>query len=203
MGVRAPRPNAQAALCSPLDLVKARLAAAPETHPNSLAALWAIATSAEGGGANGLWRGGQATTLRAACGSAGQLATYDHVKRLVAQRLGAMSAAGASASPGVTWSTLTSLSGALPILCATLVSAASYVTAAAPADLIKTRLMVDGSTGKKYTGPVDCLRRSIREDGPGVLFCGWGASFARLLPVLMMVFPLLEALRSAFGVGSF
>ena len=40
-------------------------------------------------------------------------------------------------------------------------------------------------------------------DGVGVLFRGWGASFARLLPVLLLVFPLLERLRVAFGVGVF
>ena len=55
----------------------------------------------------------------------------------------------------------------------------------------------------QYTGAIDCLRRSIRDEGPLVLFKGWGASFARLLPVLLIVFPLLERLRVAFGVGTF
>jgi hypothetical protein len=54
-----------------------------------------------------------------------------------------------------------------------------------------------------YAGPIDCLRKSVQADGAGVLFRGWGASFARLLPVLLLVIPLLEALRGLFGVGPF
>ena len=193
------------ALCNPLDLVKARLAAQPKQHANSLAALTTIAR--DEGGAAALWRGGGATTLRAACGSGAQLATYDGVKRLAAAHLAVLWPVGRLA-----W--LGGLRSGLPILLATVASAAAYVTAAAPADLVKTRLMLSsgsssgggmqaGQRGGSYRGPLDCLRRSVREEGIGILFCGWGASFARLLPVLLLVIPLLEALRSAFGVGPF
>ena len=183
-----------AALCNPFDLVKARMAALPTDYPNSLSAL-AVIAQREGGAAS-LWRGAPATTLRAALGSGAQLVTYSSTKRLVA------------ASP-----MLPSGYG-LPVLLATCASAAAYVTAAAPADLVKTRLMLSrkqqAGAGRgadaelvQYTGAIDCLRRSIRDEGPLVLFKGWGASFARLLPVLLIVFPLLERLRVAFGVGTF
>ena len=139
-----------------------------------------------------LWRGAPATTLRAALGSGAQLVTYSSAKRMVA------------ASPFLP-------SGyGLPVLVATCASAAAYVTAAAPADLVKTRLMLSreskpGADAEhvQYAGALDCLRRSVREEGVLVLFKGWGASFARLLPVLIIVFPLLERLRMAFGVGTF
>ena len=181
-----------AALCNPFDLVKARMAASPDEYQNSLSALGTIAQQ-EGGtsssaakrGWAALWRGTPATSLRAALGSGAQLATYDASKRLIAQFV-----------PG---------GYGLPVLLATCASAAAYVTAAAPADVVKTRLMVAGrgEGAVKYDGPIDCLKRSVREEGLMVLYRGWGASFARLLPVLLLVFPLLERLRLAFGVGVF
>lgn len=97
----------------------------------------------------------------------------------------------------------------MAITLATVVSAAAYVTASAPADLVKTRLMIhkpiNGSAAGAtlYAGPLDCLRRSIDDEGLAVLFRGWGASFTRLLPVLLLVMPILERLRALFGVGGF
>lgn len=175
-----------AALCNPFDLVKARMAAAPAAYPNSIAAIAAIAKRE--GGATKLWRGAPATTLRAALGSGAQLVTYGSSKRLVAS-LPLPKGYG------------------LSVLLATCASAAAYVTAAAPADVVRTRCMMVGSDGDEeencYASALDCLTRSVREEGLFVLFRGWGASFARLLPVLLLVFPLLEKLRVAFGVGSF
>ena len=179
---------------SPLDLVKARMAASPGAYRNSLAALATI-SSAEGG-VLALWRGCGASIVRAAAGSGAQLATYSHVKAAAARLVQARAAEGVRG---------------VPIIVATIVSSAAYVTAAAPADLVKTRLMLGasrpasdaGSATPLYTGPLDCLRRSVRAEGAGVLFRGWGASYARLLPVLLLIFPLLERLRLMFGVGAF
>lgn len=181
-----------AALCSPLDLVKARMAVSPEAHPNSLAALMAIAL---GHDARTLWRGGAATVVRAAMGSGAQLAAYDSTKRAFAASFG-----GAD-SPRL---------AAISIFLATVVSAAAHTTASAPADVVKTRLMLvgdlSGGSGEKrraYAGPLDCLRQSVSDEGIGVLFRGWGASYARLLPSMLLVMPLLEQLRALFGVGAF
>ena len=219
----------QAVLCNPFDLVKARMAAAPREHRNSLAALTSIARSE--GGAGSLWRGAPATTIRAALGSGAQLATYDQAKRLVAR--------STLLPSGVGW----------PVLVATCASAVAYVTAAAPADVVRTRLMLSRADARtrgaengvpQYAGALDCLRRSVQDEGVGVLFRGCGASLARLLPVLvsrppyslpaawraasaaprvddaarvrcscfacnsqLLVMPLLERLRLAFGVGAF
>lgn len=175
-----------AALCTPLDLVKARLAVNPDESPNSMAALLKIAR----GGVASLWPRGAvvATVVRAALGSGAQLACYAEAKRVLT------TLPLLAGRPG---------GGALAISLATTISAAAYVTASAPADLVKTRLMVKGSDGQTYSGPWDCLRRSAQRDGLGVLFRGWGASFGRLLPILLLVMPLLERLRALFGVGGF
>ena len=42
-------------------------------------------------------------------------------------------------------------------------------TAAAPADIVKTRLMADSS----YTGFLDCLGKSVRQGGVLSLYRGW------------------------------
>ncbi|KAH8052425.1 thiosulfate transmembrane transporter [Aureococcus anophagefferens] len=94
-----------AALCNPLDLVKTRLQRDPERYPNSFAALVAVF---KGGGA---FVGSPATVLRAAAGSAAQLATYDSVK----------GAALASELPA-----------ALAVPVAVCCSSVAYCTAAAP-----------------------------------------------------------------------
>ena len=211
-----------AALTTPLDLVKTRLAVRPDAYPNSIGALVGIArdgaraatrsgatrgTSSSAGTsstvgtpfaaakwASALWpRGAMAATIvRAALGSGAQLASYDQAKRSLTALL--------SSCPG---------GSAMAITLATVVSAAAYVTASAPADLVKTRLMIhkpnNGSAAGAtlYAGPLDCLRRSIDDEGLAVLFRGWGASFTRLLPVLLLVMPILERLRALFGVGGF
>ena len=183
-----------AALCTPLDLVKTQLALRPDAHTNSLAALSGVAKegaagrrgvlSSIAGGASALWPRGAvaATAVRAAFGSGAQLAVYAEVKRHLSEPLG----------------------GAFAISCASVASAVAYTTAAAPADLVKTRLMAKpGGNDERYSGPWDCLCRSIRRDGISVLFRGWGGAFGRLLPVLLLVMPLVERFRALFGVGGF
>ena len=54
-------------------------------------------------------------------------------------------------------------------------------TAAAPADIVKTRLMADSS----YTGFLDCLSKSVRQGGVLSLYRGWT--------------PVREALLARFG----
>ena len=187
-----------AAMCMPLDLVKARLAASPGAYPNSVSALVGIARegsgTADGGvhrallGLAALWPRGAvaATVVRAALGSGAQLASYSFIKDTCKD-----------------WLAGTRASSALTVVLAVFASTAAYVTASAPADLVKTRLLVSRRDGDAYAGPIDCLRRSVANDGLGVLFRGWGASFVRLLPIALLVMPLLERLRILFGVGSF
>jgi len=48
-------------------------------------------------------------------------------------------------------------------------SGLAFATAAAPADIVKTRLMADSS----YTGFLDCLGKSVRQGGVLSLYRGW------------------------------
>ena len=58
-----------------------------------------------------------------------------------------------------------------------------------PADVVKTRLQVDGFSGeRKYSGSLDCFRKSIRNDGVSCLYRGLGPTILRAFPVNAVTF---------------
>ncbi|KAI4325289.1 hypothetical protein MLD38_030701 [Melastoma candidum] len=69
-----------------------------------------------------------------------------------------------------------------------------------PLDVVKTRLQAQSEiSGFKYNGIVDCLRKSIRDDGYGVLWHGMGAAVTRAFVVNGAIFSAYEiALRCLF-----
>lgn len=166
-------------LCNPFDLAKTRLQRDPDRYANSLHALLTI--PAREGGAAALWLGAPASVFRASSGSAGQLATYDIVKETCLDR----------ADPNIA------------VLLATVISSVAYVTAAAPFDVVKARLMVASDRQSRPASVVACLFDICRQDGPFGLFAGWLPALLRLLPTTIVVFPLLERLRVWLGAGAF
>merc|ERR550532_182007 len=113
-------------LANPFDLVKVRMQSAPGSggracYPSVGAAIRAICQ--EGGGVSGLWRGTSATVKRAALLTASQVPSYDHVKHALVD--------GGYMREGY--------------VCHFLCSMVAGVVAAgvtSPADLVKSRLMV-------------------------------------------------------------
>ncbi len=65
---------------------------------------------------------------------------------------------------------------------ASFVAGLAATTLAAPADLVKSRIMADrkGGGSARYRGPIDCLVQTVRTEGPLALFRGWTASYVRL-----------------------
>jgi len=65
---------------------------------------------------------------------------------------------------------------------ASFVAGLAATTLAAPADLVKSRVMADrkGGKGGLYSGPIDCLVKTVRHEGALALFRGWTASYVRL-----------------------
>ncbi|EFJ31049.1 hypothetical protein SELMODRAFT_89008 [Selaginella moellendorffii] len=62
-----------------------------------------------------------------------------------------------------------------------------------PFDVIKTRLQSQGPGAEmRYTGIVDCLRTSVREEGRGVLWRGLGTALARAYLVNAAIFSAYE-----------
>uniref|UniRef100_A0A8C6UCW0 Solute carrier family 25 member 45 n=1 Tax=Neogobius melanostomus TaxID=47308 RepID=A0A8C6UCW0_9GOBI len=67
---------------------------------------------------------------------------------------------------------------------------------ATPMDVIKARLQLSGAGGRRYGGVVDCLRVSVREEGPRVLFRGLMLNSVRAFPVNAVTFLSYEHLMS-------
>ncbi|XP_050384521.1 mitochondrial arginine transporter BAC2-like [Argentina anserina] len=72
-----------------------------------------------------------------------------------------------------------------------------------PLDVVKTRLQAQSTYPPKYTGIVDCFRKSVREDGYAVLWRGLGTAVSRAFLVNGAIFAAYEiALRCLFSNGS-
>eukprot|EP01083_Nonionella_stella_P008057 23240_1 len=134
-------------------------------------------------GLTGLYKGCTPTIARAALLTAAQLATYDHTK--------------------YTLKTNGVMEEGVPLhVVASLVAGFAATTAAAPADLVKTRIMCDPRR-VLYRNPIDCVIKTAMNDGPMALFRGWVPSYARIGPHFIIAFPLLEQMRKLFGLGWF
>ena len=108
----------------------------------------------------------------------GQLAAYDKTKHLLTQH-------GVQDSPRT------------HVFCS-VIAAISSTTCAAPADIIKTRIMAPNNP---YKGPLDCLIKTVTREGPQALLKGWLPSYLRLGPHYVISLPLLEQLRKLAGLG--
>jgi len=68
-----------------------------------------------------------------------------------------------------------------------------------PLDVIKTRLQAQTLSSQKYRGILDCLRKSVREEGYEVLWRGLGTAVARAFVVNGAIFSAYEiTLRCLF-----
>ncbi|KAK1160695.1 solute carrier family 25 member 47-like isoform X1 [Acipenser oxyrinchus oxyrinchus] len=63
---------------------------------------------------------------------------------------------------------------------------------ATPMDVIKARLQADGLGKRRYSGVVNCITESARQEGARVFFKGLGLNCARAFPVNMVVFATYE-----------
>ena len=130
---------------------------------------------------NGLWRGTSANILRGVLLSASQLATYDHTKHLMKEN-GLM-------EEGV------------PLhFTASFISGLVAQTVIMPADTMKTRVMNDRM---RYSGLLDCLQKTVKEEGLIALYKGFVPALARQGPVMVIQMPIVEQLRRLVGLDYF
>lgn len=136
-------------------------------------------------GARGLFRGAGANVARAALVTSGQMASYDQTKESL------QAFASERVRVGI----------------ASFVSGIVAATVAAPADLVRSRVMDDRGTrgaGALYSGAADCVAQTVRNEGVLALWRGWVPAYMRLGPQFMVSFPLMELLRTrVFGLSSF
>ena len=72
-----------------------------------------------------------------------------------------------------------------------------------PFDVVKSRVMgqpqnPDG-TGKLYAGMVDCFVKSSKTEGITSLYNGFWPNFGRVVPRVLIVFIVMEQLKTKFG----
>ncbi|KAI9175989.1 hypothetical protein H9P43_006353 [Blastocladiella emersonii ATCC 22665] len=182
-------------LASPLDLVKIRQQAEAGrvagglyvtglragTAPSYRGVAHAFATIVQRDGAAGLYTGVSATATRAALLTAGQMASYDHTKYLLRDVYRVAD------------------DGPVLHVVASVVAGLCAATLAAPADLVKSRIMGDPHH-LHYSGVLDCFVKTVRDEGPRALFKGWAPSYWRLAPHFTISLPLFEQFRALLGI---
>ncbi|KAJ6794121.1 putative mitochondrial arginine transporter BAC2 [Iris pallida] len=176
----------QSLLLSPVELVKIRLqlqsAGGGSKQCRSRQGPLCIAkTILRNQGARGLYRGLSITVLRDAPAHGVYFWTYEYAREQL--------------HPGCRRSEQESLGTML--VAGGLAGVASWVCCY-PLDVVKSRLQAQGDGGlpPKYRGILDCLRRSVREEGYAVLWRGLGTAVARAFVVNGAIFSAYElALR--------
>jgi solute carrier family 25, member 34/35 len=176
-----------ATLGSPLYLVKSRLQAqstvfkAKEAHAYA-GVRDAFAQIYRAEGVRGLFRGVDGALPRVMCGSATQLSSYDSAKSFI----------------GSGWRRDVVPAGLPQHFAASLIASFLTVTVMNPLDVVSTRLYQSAGRATHYTGPVDCLVKTVRAEGLGALQKGWLAQYARLGPHTILTFVFLEQVKPLF-----
>lgn len=129
----------------------------------------------------GLFRGVGANCARAALITSGQMSSFTQMKEVLAH-----------ADSGVF------ANEAARVLLASFVSGITAATIAAPADLVRSRIMDDARRPGEalYSNAADCVWKTVRAEGPFALWKGLVPCYLRLGPHFMVSLPLLELLRS-------
>eukprot|EP00937_MAST-01D_sp_MAST-1D-sp2_P003276 g3276.t1 len=179
---------------TPTDLVKVQMQIegkriARGEPPRYRGTLDAFRTLYARGGVAGLYVGWAPAVQRAALVQLGDLTTYDFAKQNLMLRL--------ELEDGPVLHALSS--GVAGLVAATM---------GAPADVIKTRIMnqpTDPVTNKGtlYSGTLDCLRQTVRNEGLGALYKGWLPTWMRMAPWSLVFFLSFEQLRLVAGLSSF
>ncbi|XWS19006.1 hypothetical protein CRYUN_Cryun32bG0093500 [Craigia yunnanensis] len=183
----------QSVMLSPVELVKIRLQLQSTSYATSQSASVhrGPITVAKGilktEGLRGLYRGYTITALRDAPAHGFYFWTYEYMREQL--------------HPGCRKSGQESLRTML--IAGGLAGVASWVCCY-PLDVVKTRLQAQSPTSpQKYNGIIDCLHKSVKQEGYGVLWRGLGTAVARAFVVNGAIFSAYEiALRCLFNNGN-
>ncbi|XP_022714968.1 mitochondrial arginine transporter BAC2-like [Durio zibethinus] len=176
----------QSIMLSPVELVKIRLqlqkSASSHTGPITVAK-----SILKTEGLRGLYRGFTITALRDAPCHGFYFWTYEYMREQL--------------HPGCRKSSQERLTTML--IAGGLAGVASWVCCY-PLDVVKTRLQAQSpSSPQKYNGIIDCLHKSVKQDGYGVLWRGLGTAVARAFVVNGAIFSAYEnALRCLVNNGN-
>eukprot|EP01083_Nonionella_stella_P168829 571141_1 len=165
-------------VATPIDLVKVRFQAdvAGTRYKNTLDAFVTIFREE---GLRGSFTGAAPAMQRAVLVNAGELASYDYIKRwIVGLGIEVL---------GEKHHTTHFLASFGAGFCAAVISS--------PVDVVKTRLMNQKAHQKLYSGVLDCLSRTVRAEGFRALYNGFLPNWLRIGPWSVIMFMTYEQLR--------
>ena len=177
-------------LFTPLDLLKIRFQSYSAANPNPYRhTLHAFSDTVRTSGLSGLYKGVGPTTLRAAVLNSACLASYDHSKAWLI-RSGRAS------------------DGPLTHLFASLVSGLVTTTVVNPFDVVKTRIMTDGTNAaekgnRRYRSALHCAMQTWQSEGSRAFSKGWLPNYLRLGPHFVLSLPLGEFIRVQLGADTY
>ncbi|VDK64764.1 unnamed protein product [Onchocerca ochengi] len=172
-------------LASPTDLIKVQMQAkrmrkSDNFQPQFRNSCHAFIALYKNNGFTGLWTGWLPNTQRAALLNMADLATYDHTKHWLMTK------------------------GYLDNYCthfiASLISGMAAVIVSTPADVVKTRIMVQTH---QYKGSYDCLKRICRDEGFFALYKGFVPLYVRSAPWSLVFWITYEQMRHMFDISGF
>ncbi|CAO2815385.1 unnamed protein product [Amaranthus hypochondriacus] len=175
----------QSLILSPVELLKIRLQLQQNGASTGKGPVHLAKTILNTEGLRGLYRGLTITVLRDAPAHGFYFWTYEYTREKL--------------HPGCRKNGQESLNTML--VAGGLAGVASWVSCY-PLDVIKTRLQGQTRSLMKYSGIVDCFRKSVEKDGYGVLTRGLGTAVARAFVVNGAIFAGYElSLRLLFSGG--
>uniref|UniRef100_A0AAF5Q4S9 Mitochondrial carrier protein n=1 Tax=Wuchereria bancrofti TaxID=6293 RepID=A0AAF5Q4S9_WUCBA len=180
-------------LASPTDLIKVqmqakRLRKSDNVQPRFRNSYHVFVVLYKNNGFTGLWTGWLPNTQRAALLNMADLATYDFTKHwLIAKGC---------------------LDNYYTHFIASLVSGMAAAVISTPADVVKTRIMVqlrssDEKPTHQYKGSYDCLKRICRDEGFFALYKGFVPSYVRSAPWSLVFWITYERMRQIFDISGF
>tara|TARA_Y100001970_G_C14067794_1_gene767648 strand:- start:234 stop:1052 length:819 start_codon:yes stop_codon:yes gene_type:complete len=164
-------------IASPCDLIKIRYI----TNSNNISISKTIKQIYTEGGIQGLWKGVVPNVSRGMLVNIAELATYDHSKGFIKKSFDMKDSTPLHVSAS---------------LCSGLVSTI-FCT---PADVIKSRMM---QTNSPYNGILNCIHKTVSEEGILSLYKGFFPIWFRLAPWQLIFWVSYERLRFISGLESF
>lgn len=128
-------------------------------------------------GVAALWKGSGPTCARAMVITASQFAFYEKIKALILEN---------KLLPD----------GTLAHFCSSLVAGFVASCTSNPFDVIKTR--VYNAPPGTYTGPIDCLTKTVNEGGLMALYKGFVPTFVRQAPYVIVMFITAEKIKLGY-----
>ncbi len=167
---------------NPFDVLKTLAQTNKSKTPESMSVLASRLMKDQG--ISAFYRGVQANVMRACVLNASKMATYDITKGFICEKTG--------------WGR----KDIKAIFSSGVCAGVAMTACVSPFDYIRTRLMNQPVDAKIYNGFIDCLTKTVKNDGPMGLYRGWIPIWARFAPTASIQLLTIEFLYTAFGYDS-